>query len=173
RAEVLARYGVARVEDLPFNYVGLTLQRSEERAHPRFEAFYARLEGIHEAQEKILARTSLLSPSMALAQLSSGLAATDRPHHEAFVRSAETHRRVMMSQLNSDIQANAGDDGYGYAADESLWRATADFEYQPPTFAAMQRHYWTSAIVLLGQLAVAFVFAGLAVAHARSRSALQ
>ncbi len=173
RDEVLARYGVARVEDLPFNYVGLTLQRSEERAHPRFEAFYASLGRIHDAQEKILAHTSLLSPPMALAQLSAGLAATDRPHHEAFVRAAEAHRRVIMEQLNNDIQTNAGADGYGYAAGESLWRATADFEYEPPTFVSMQRHYWTSALVLLGQLAVALVFAGLAVAHAKSRSALQ
>ena len=173
RDEVLARYGVARVEDLPFNYVGLTLQRSEERAHPRFEAFYTSLGRIHDAQEKVLAQTSLLSPSMALAQLSSGLAATDRSHHEAFVHAAEAHRRVIMRQLNNDIQNNAGDDGYGYAADESLWRATAQFEYEPPSFVSMQRHYWTSALVLLGQLAVALVFAGFAVAHARLRSALQ
>ncbi|NRF67089.1 DUF3526 domain-containing protein [Aquincola sp. S2] len=169
-AQVLVRHGVERAQDLPFNYLGLQLQLSEERAQPRFDAFYASMSARHAAQESVLARVAWASPGLALGVLSSGLAASDRLHHTAFVRDAELQRRRIMKQLNADIQAHAGHDGTGYTADERLWRAVADFQHTPVPFTLAQAPYAETALTLLVQLIAALAFAWFAVARAHLRS---
>lgn len=54
-AELLAEYGVASTDDLPFNYGGYRLQYSEEFTHPLFEAFYADLEATYGKQDQVIA----------------------------------------------------------------------------------------------------------------------
>lgn len=171
KARVLARYGVDRVEALPFNYAGLQLQRSEERASPRFQAFYGGLNRRQDRQERVLRLVSLASPALALSHLSAGLSATDRLHHRTFVDAAEAHRRRIMKQLNTDIRDNAGAAGYDYIADASLWRTVESFRHASPAFTPLARHYLPSVAVLLSYLAAGFCFALWAFSRAVDRSA--
>ena len=130
--DVLARYGVEDEADLPINYSAYRLQVSEELSIPEFERVYGALEDRYRAQEGVLRWFSVLSPTIATASLSRGMAATDRVHQRAFTVSAELHRRDMIKLLNEDYMHNAGDAGSKYTADEALWARFDDFDHPIP-----------------------------------------
>ncbi len=171
RQAILTEYGVATVGELPINYGGYTLQKSEEYAHPLFEAMYARLDALHDSQEAVLKVASLVSPAMAVQSLSAGLAGVDRIHQQAFTRAAEVHRRETVKILNDDLKLRGGGQ-QRYAADETLWRQIEDFSYAPPRYAAIASNYAFSAGVFAIYLVGSFVFAGWSVRRAQRRIAL-
>ncbi len=166
-SELLAEYGVDSTDDLPFNYGGYRLQYSEEFAHPLFEAFYNEVDAVYRSQERVLAVFSLLSPVLALDTLSAGLAGTDRVHHDAFRDAAEDHRREIVELLNKDLQYNAGEAGFSYAAGERLWSEVRDFHHRPPSFASISSNYLFSALVLALYALGATAFAVIALGRVR------
>ncbi|CAK9039504.1 Probable ABC transporter ATP-binding protein NosF [Durusdinium trenchii] len=156
---VLEEYGVEKTEELPIEYGAYTLQRSEEHAHPLFEAIYEQLDDIHGNQESVLRAASIVSPVIALNTLSAGLSGADRIHQKVFTKGAETHRRKIIKQLNENYMYNAGDAGYGYTADESFWREIEDFSFAPPRFLSLFGAYSFSAVILLAYAIGGLVFA--------------
>ncbi len=161
KRSVLEEYGVADIKDLPFNYGGFMLQYSEEDANIGFDKIYGRLSETYERQEGVLDAISVLSPVFAIKALSSGLAGTDRIHHQAFSGAAEAHRRVIVKQLNDDLMYNAAPGGYEstYSAGKDLWAQIEDFEHTPPPFAAVLSSYLFNAFVLLVYAAAGVYFA--------------
>lgn len=169
--DILEEYSVDTIEELPIDYGAYTLQKSEEHAQPLFEAFYARLDDIHTKQEQLLDGFSVFSPVLALEKLSAGLAGSDRLHQKDFANAVEMHRRVIVKQLNDDLMYNAGEVGYGYTADETLWRQIPDFEYAPPRFASVVSNYILSALVLTAYATIGLFFAAAALKRAQKRVA--
>lgn len=168
---VLDEYNVETPEELPIEYGAYNLQKSEEHAHPLFEAVYARLDDTHRKQESVLRAVSLVSPVIALNTVSAGLAGADRVHQKVFAKSAEMHRRKIIKQLNDDYMYNAGDAGYSYTADETFWREVAAFSYTPPRFLSVAGAYGFSILVLLAYAAGGLFFAMWAVKRAQKRIA--
>ena len=173
KRSVLAEYGVSDIKDLPFNYGAFMLQYSEEDANIGFERIYGRLNATYERQEGFLDAISVLSPVFAIKGLSSGLAGTDRVHHQAFSDAAEAHRRVIVKQLNDDLMYNAAPGGYDstYSADKDLWAQIDDFEHTPPAFAVVLGSYLFNAIVLLVYAVGGIYFARCAMQRAQKRIA--
>ncbi|TPV95838.1 MAG: DUF3526 domain-containing protein [Myxococcales bacterium FL481] len=170
KREQLAKHNVERTEDLPFDYGAYQLQKSEEHAHPRFDAFYDRLDEIHRNQERVLQLAAVFSPVLALQELSAGLAGSDRRHHRAFTASAEQHRRVIIRQLNEDLMHNARGAGRDYVADVVLWEQIRDFSHVPPTFDTIASEYAFSMALLVIHALAAFAFATAMLGRALRRS---
>lgn len=168
---ILEEYNVEKREDLPIEYGAYSLQKSEEHAHPLFEAVYARLDAIHNKQESVLRAVSFVSPVIAVNTLSAGLAGADRMHQKAFVVGAEAHRRKIVKQLNDDYMYNAGEASFSYTAGEEFWREIEDFSYAPPRFLSLFREYAFSAFILLFYAIGGLLFARWAVARAQKRIA--
>ena len=164
--DVLREYEVATVEELPINYGAYLLQISEELSIPEFERVYSGLEDRYSAQDGAVRWFSLLTPAIAAARLSAGVAGTDRVHQQAFTTAAELHRRDMIKLLNDDYMFNAGEAGAAYTADAALWEQFEDFEHGPPRLAAVSGVYLNDALLLLAWLVAALVFARLAVGRA-------
>ncbi|WP_425409366.1 DUF3526 domain-containing protein [Hyphococcus sp.] len=168
---ILEEYNVDSVEDLPVEYGAYTLQKSEEHAHPLFEAFYAGINDNHRNQEKVLHAFSIFSPVLALENLSAGLSGSDRHHQIAFAKAAEMHRRIIVKQLNDDYMFNAGDAGYGYSAGEALWSDVPDFEFVAPRFASLTTNYLFSVVVLAGYALFGVGFAAAMLRRAQGKVA--
>ena len=139
--DVLAEYNAESIDDLPINYGAYVLQISEELSEPEFDALYSDLASRYRAQERTERRFSLLTPSIAVGNLSRGFAGTDRIHQGAFARDAEAHRREMIKLLNEDYMYNAGGVGAVYTANKELWSRFEDFAGQPPTLASVAGTY--------------------------------
>lgn len=164
--EVLDRYDVASVEELPINYGAYVLQVSEELSEPEFDAFYADLDARYAGQEQVIRLFGLLTPVVASTKLSRGVAGTDRAHQRDFAQATEAHRREMIRLLNKDYMYNAGEAGYGYTADRELWARFEDLEYQLPRLARLGGSYLPDALLLCLWLAGSLAFAYWSVCQA-------
>jgi ABC-2 type transport system permease protein len=130
-AEVMARYKVSRLEDLPINIDGLRLNASEDHGDEVFDRVWARLEAQYAKQHDIMRWTALISPLVPLQNVSMALAGTDTVHQLDFQTQAEAHRRRVIRLLNLDMAEHAGTQGFDYKASPDLWKQIPDFAYKP------------------------------------------
>ncbi|MBO6505963.1 MAG: DUF3526 domain-containing protein [Kordiimonadaceae bacterium] len=158
-ANVLKQYGVDKIEDLPINYDGYLLQESEEFANGVFDRYYDELWGTYEAQSDIVRLFSIVSPTLALSNISSALAGSDLFAHRHFADSAELFRRDFVKLLNEEMIQKGGQDGYGYMADNDFWQTNPDFTYTPPPLGAVMSNIWVDILVLLGWTFAALLLA--------------
>lgn len=100
RADLLARHGVQRVEDLPVNLRGVVAQVGEQRLTETLNR-YARAQMAAETrQAAALASAGWMSPLLAVAEASRAVAGTDLAHHHRFLREAEALRYAFVQGLN-------------------------------------------------------------------------
>ncbi|MCZ0954832.1 MAG: DUF3526 domain-containing protein [Rhodospirillaceae bacterium] len=166
---VLAEYGVDDVDQLPISWSGYRLQRGEEVSHALFEEVFADIDEQSARQARVLRMGALVSPTLAVRELSAGLAGTDRRHHRAFTEAAEQHRRVIIKQLNDDLTINGATAAFGYTAGEALWREIPPFSQSPPAFRQLAGAYTGAGLILALQLVAAMIFAAGAIAFGLSR----
>jgi ABC-2 type transport system permease protein len=158
-ARIMAQYGVTRIEDLPVSFGGLQLEEDERIGNRVFDAYFGRLYALYGSQRAVLRWSNLLSPLPALQNISMGLSGTDMPQQIAFQQQAETRRRAMVTELNTDLIEHGAGADFDYVADPQLWEQVADFRYTPPSSGAVLGSLWPDALILLGWLAVAGGFA--------------
>ena len=106
KQQVLAQYGVQRVEDLPVNYKGLLALEGERLTASLFARYAARDSAIQQQQNLLVRVFALLSPTVALREVSMTVAQTDLRAHERFLSQAERYRYGLVQQLNQ-LQADA------------------------------------------------------------------
>lgn len=149
-AELLQRYGVSRVEDLP---VGAAPLRRLAR-----DAYADRVHGLHfgelwsryQQQENVLRLAAVLSPAVAMRGLSMKMAGTDLAHQRHFEEAAENYRR----QVNTAIDRWDADNTRGLTSFESryggdaLWRSVPPFVHAPPGIGFALRSAWVELAVL-------------------------
>ncbi|MEM9533067.1 MAG: DUF3526 domain-containing protein [Pseudomonadota bacterium] len=100
RANLLAEYGVDRVEDLPVNFRGVVAEASEADLTKVMDDFAERYAGQELAQAQLLRWASVLSPMLALRAFSTTMAGTDLAHRHQFLREAEAIRYEFVQGLN-------------------------------------------------------------------------
>lgn len=115
RAETLQRYGVSRVEDLPFNYGGLVMREGEQLTSDAFRAHLARLVDTYQRQSRLVEAAGVVSPYLAVRLASMAVSGSDTAHQLEFERQAEDYRYRLIQSLNDlhmkEVSASA--DRYG------------------------------------------------------------
>jgi ABC-2 type transport system permease protein len=166
KQQVLTRYGVQRVEDLPVNFSGIALQAGEEYGNRVFDRHYSRLWEQIDRQNGLAAGSSLVTPLGALRPLSMALTGTDFAEHRRFAVAVESYRRTLNRQMNDALAYRSrGTDTY--QGDARLWSATQDFRYAPADAAAVLRMQVLNIAVLLVWLVVVVAAAARAAATLR------
>ncbi|MCR5867150.1 DUF3526 domain-containing protein [Aquincola sp. J276] len=157
RRQVLAQYGVSRVEDLPVNYKGLLGMEGERLTSALFDRHAAAGFALQAAQLRTVDALAWAGPVIALRRISMAVAGTDLASYRSFVEQGEQFRYRMVQALNR-LQA----DKLPYAQDRSSrdvrigrehWHGLADFRYQPAPPAEVLRQALPAAAVLLAWLA--------------------
>ncbi|MEQ1489455.1 MAG: DUF3526 domain-containing protein [Terricaulis sp.] len=156
-ARVLEQYGVTRLEDLPVSFAGIQLDEAEKHGDAVFDRHYADLRAIEDRQRAIMRLGALMSPLLALQNVSAGLSGTDAAHQRDFAHQAEAHRRLTVGLLNADMIANAAGEDFDYIADPALWGEIPAFVYRSPSWIEHASVWAVDAAILLAWL----VFAGL------------
>lgn len=157
RKQVLAQYGVTRVEELPVNYKGLLGMEGERLTSALFDR-YADASFTAQAQQlRHVDAFSLFSPVLALRRVSMIASGTDLHAYRRFLEQAEHHRYELVQKLNC-LQAEK----FTYATDRSSresrigrehWQGIADFRYEAEAPAETLRRALPMAGVLLAWLA--------------------
>lgn len=164
KATLLQRYGVATVEELPISFRGASLDAGERFGNAIYERRWAVLHAQEDGQRRIMRLASIITPLIAVQNLSAALAGTDNLHQRDFAEQAERERQRVVNALNRDVTVN-GAGRPGYRADDRMWRALDGFEVRPVPVERALSAVWPDALILLGWLLVA----GLLVRHAGRR----
>jgi ABC-2 type transport system permease protein len=165
-AELLARYGVARLEDLPVNFTAVYLQRLEDADAPVIDHVYGKLWSAQEQQRAVRSLAGLFSPTVPLRELSMALAGTDPYALRHFGDAAEAHRRQLVAELNG-TQARDGAGTPFYVAPADTWQRMPQFHYEPPAASeVLARHRVDLALLALWAL-LPLLAAGLLAARRR------
>jgi ABC-2 type transport system permease protein len=148
--EVLARYGVKNISELPVNFAGLSLQAGEEYGNQVFDKHFGSLFNTFNAQDKIISATAILSPFMAARNTTLGFAGADINRHALYVRQAENYRRHIQKVLNEDFaEGGAGKEFADYIQDRSLWGKIDNFSFTPHTSSDLLQIQVPNILVLL------------------------
>ena len=164
QADVMRQYGVTRIADLPINFRGLQLQRSEEESNVVWDRHFGALWATYERQNTLRRWASFLVPTMAARDLAMAAAGTTVDHHRVFAAEAERYRRRMVRTLNLAL-ANNSRTGQQYKADNDLWASIPEFE--PPTPSL----WWSLRTERLSAGALALWIVGFAMFVVRARLA--
>jgi ABC-2 type transport system permease protein len=142
RADLLAKHGVQRVEDLPVNLRGVVAQVGEQKLTETLNR-YARTQAAAETrQAAVLARQGWFTPLLAVAEASRAVAGTDLAHHHRFLQEAEAMRYAFVQGLNklhaeklaySDDVRRSGDALAEERArvDATNWQLLERFRFEP------------------------------------------
>ncbi len=149
RERVLAKHGVQKVEDLPFDFGGLALQTDEERGDEIVDRQRAWLRDQARRQEAILGAAAWFFPWLALEQAATAFAGTDLRHAEHFADVAETYRRDLVERMNRHLMEHRED-----KSDERLWSTVPAFSYEAPAAGFALGHAWPSLAILAAWLAL-------------------
>ena len=168
KQKVLAEYNVTKVEDLPVNFAGLSLQAGEEYGNSVFDRRYGELWTIYERQDRFHKFLSVFAPLESIRAISMGVAGTDFAHHRDFARSAEEYRRMLNRQMNLNLAYNSRSSDKEYKAGKDLWSSVPEFSYTPPTLNEVLRRQIWNIVLLVGWFLLSGIFAAFAVAKIKT-----
>ena len=162
--DTLKKYGVSKIEDLPFNYSGLVMSKGEEHTSHVFQEWLHKLRKDYETQERILTYGAFFNPYLAIRGFSAMAAGSDRLHHADFEDAAESFRYTNVQHLNelhrTAIRYGAND--RAQKVDKNVWSSFPEFQYHPPGVAwALSRSgvylasliFWTFAALMFMTIA--------------------
>jgi len=171
KRDVLARYGVARVEDLPVNFKGVQSVESERLSSELFDRYSGESYRDQERQIALVGAAGVVSPTVAIRSLSMAAAGTDFAGHRRFLDQAERYRYALVQRLNrmqADDVSYADDTAVDAGADRrkrvsaTNWQAMPDFAFAAPTGAVLARAALPGLGIVMGWLAVVVLLLTLA-----------
>jgi len=165
---VLKQYGVDDVADLPVNYSGLLAMEGEKLTSSMFDRYAQRQFSEQRQQGQTALAFGLLSPAIALRDLSMAAAGTDLEGHRQFLSQAEAFRFDIVQRLNrlqaealtfSDDQNRDSDPEAARRVriDPSHWHDVPEFAYQPAATSAKLRAATPGLLLVLAWLVVLMV----------------
>lgn len=174
RADLLAQYGVDRVEDLPVNFRGMVAQHSEAALTKVLNAYAEKRMAAESLQALAVRHAGWASPVVAVAFASRALAGTDLESHHRFLREAEALRLDFVQSLNrlhaeqlsylDDINRSRDPEAERrtrVAAEN--WALLRAFTFGPAPLAERWSHAGSAVLMLLVWLALLLCGCGMAV----------
>ncbi len=134
KEEVLAKYNVKDVKDLPFNYGGFVMSQAEDISSAIFRKHYGELLEKFKLQNRVAEIAGLLNPYLAIRHFSMAGAGSDFTAYENFGWQAEEFRFDMIQKLN-DFHANEikTENDRAQTISRDNWENFPKFEYREPT----------------------------------------
>ncbi len=136
-AEMLAKYGVDSVQQLPFNWSGFIMQKGEEHETYVFQKHKSRLLEVYQHQRQFQAAAAVFSPFVLANLISRRLAGTDVEVYFDFLAAAEKYRVQLVGELNKDLTENFKYGDWSGTRGSEFFAQNARFEYRPPELSSL------------------------------------
>ncbi|MCC9137562.1 DUF3526 domain-containing protein [Pontibacter silvestris] len=149
KQELLKKYKVAKLQDLPVNFDGILMAVGEEHSSKVYQAHFDDLTDIFKKQNSISEYTGLLNPYLAVRHLSMGMAGSDFSHYIHFQNMAERYRYNQSQELNhiQATQLKYGDKETRLSSD--TWKNFKPFVYETPHAGWALGNHMVSLVSLL------------------------
>ncbi|MFY7652829.1 MAG: ABC transporter permease [Chitinophagaceae bacterium] len=155
--QVLKKYKVDSLSQLPINFDGLVMQADEEYGNKVWDKHFGSLSNVLHKQKQTIQLFGSINPFLSLQNASMGFMASDNLHHQEFLKQAENYRRVFIKQLNDKHAYGGSKTGdWDWKANNAFFKSVPDFTHQPVQLTAVMSKYLTD----LGFL---FIWAGIVV----------
>jgi ABC-2 type transport system permease protein len=132
---LLNAYGVDSTHKLPFNYSGYIMREGERLSAETFNKFQSALEEDYRKQQNLVKVSALISPFMAVKNLSMALSSTDFATYNDFQKQAESYRYNLAQTMN-ELQIKYISNKAKNSADKKAiiskkhWEELPHFDYQ-------------------------------------------
>jgi ABC-2 type transport system permease protein len=140
--ELLNKYKVSDVRQLPVNFDALRMQANEDYAALVYERYAAVSDSIIRRQNNISRYAALLDPYLAIRSISMALCGTDYLHQQDFDKAARAYRNGFIRRLNEQL-------AYRGSASQAFYRDMPPFRYQAPGVLTVLRSQGWALLSLL------------------------
>ncbi|MEM6845707.1 MAG: DUF3526 domain-containing protein [Bacteroidota bacterium] len=154
--EVLEKYGVSTIEELPVEYSGLLLAEGEKYESEVYTKHFDLLQEQYRKQQSIYRVCGILSPMLPARFVSMALARTDYSFLWHFEDEAEKYRVELNTALNMNIAENAKGIDH-YKADASLWSSIPKFNYQWQSSEELISNHQVEYFISIGWAVLSFL----------------
>ncbi|MGD1895242.1 MAG: ABC transporter permease [Cyclobacteriaceae bacterium] len=149
-ADTLEKYGVDSVQQLPFNWDGFLMQEGEKHEADIYFKHYQILKETFHNQTGVYRATAALSPFLPTRFLSMAISRTDYTAHWDFADAAEKYRIELVGKMNGHMMDNSQTGDWYYTVGKEVWESVPEFDYEPPTYAAVLNNNSSNLLTLLG-----------------------
>lgn len=150
KKDVLAKYNVDSLSQLPINFDGIRMQADEEYGNIVWDKHFGNVENILAKQRQTYSMAGFVNPFIALRNASMGLAASDNFHHTNFLRQVEMFRRTFIKTLNDKQTYGGSKTGdWSWKEGNDFYKSVEDFDFQPVSIASVRTTYMLDFIVLI------------------------
>lgn len=141
KQQILKKYAVETVEDLPVNYRGLIMQEGERISAEIYQRHYQHQLDQFNAQQAFISKFYWLNPYLAVRDLSMAISGVDSRHFFNFEQQAEQHRFERTQGLNK-IHTHEIDhhNDREQRVSSSMWQNFPKFDYQPASLSWSLKH---------------------------------
>ncbi len=105
--ELLTQYKVDSVQKLPFNFEGYIMQQGEEYSSKVYDVHFTKIFEALKNQKNIQSWFSLISPYIAVRNLSMAASNASLESEIDFQQQAEQYRRTFVQSMNNDMRDNS------------------------------------------------------------------
>ena len=147
--EVLKKYKVDSLSQLPINFSGILLQADEEYGNKVWDKHFGNVYHILKQQKKNYQLSGLINPFSSIQSLSMASCGTDLIHHLDFLNKAETYRRYFVKKLNDEYTVVSTTGENAYLSNNNFFRSIDDFNYNTPQFIPIISYYLLDILFLL------------------------
>lgn len=157
KKNLLTKYNVDKVEDLPINFRGTVAKYSEKKLTDVLNVFAEKRMEEELSQAQTARQFGWLSPTTAIRSFSMLIAGTSIETHHRFLREAEQLRFDFVQSLNQIHQdklsyaadMNRHNDDKGARLNAANWQLLSSFSFQPATAQIRLTSSWPYALQLL------------------------
>jgi ABC-2 type transport system permease protein len=147
--EVLKKYNVDSLSQLPINFDGIVMQADEEYGNKVWDKHFGHLRRVFSAQKRAYQLGGIINPFVSLQNTSMGFAASDNLHHQEFLVQVENYRRVFIKTLNDKHAFGGSKTGdWDWKANNAFFKAVPDYSYKPIALASVFGAYIMDVLLL-------------------------
>lgn len=155
---ILKKYHVDAIQDLPFNIEGLTLQYHEDYRTMAFNYYLAQVAHQFDKQQHFLNIAGLFNPFLSIKRFSMALSGTDYYHHQYFFKQAQAYRNHLIKKLNMQLAMHGKDVKGEYTVGPQYFAQLKEFNDPLPNVNKVLKLNKTALFSLMGWIILLAVF---------------
>jgi ABC-2 type transport system permease protein len=129
--DLLAKYKVDSVQQLPFNFEGYIMQKGEEYSSKVYDVNFSKIFSTLQNQKKVQAWVGIVSPYTSIRNISMTACNASLESEIDFQRQAENYRRSFVQNMNNDMKNNSAYNSFDtYHVKKDKYAAIADLQIE-------------------------------------------
>lgn len=129
--DLLVKYKVDSVQQLPFNFEGYIMQQSEEYSSKAYDVHFKKIFAALENQKKVQTWMGIASPYILIRNLSMTVSNAGLESEIDFQAQAENYRRSFVQNMNKDMKDNSAYNSFDtYRVKKGKYNAIADLQIE-------------------------------------------